>query len=751
MMLGLIVAVCLRAEGVAAQPSPTAIVDRVRVNTARAIDFHAAAFPESVYVGQQITYQVAVLLSEDARARLRRDPEFRPPELRGLLAYELGTPRRVPAREYDGRRYEAHVFQRALFGIAPGVLTVPAPQLTYYLSQSSSYFSREERNVVHAESAQLVVKPLPDEGRPVDFSGAVGVLQARVRFDETSARVGDPLMLTVRLEGTGNVKLLPRPVVELPWASVVAGSERVQIDSSGALVRGAKEFDFILTPTRAGAVVLPIIHYPYFDPYRAEYAWAESMPADLQIADGALVAPSEIDESTRLPLRSWQVHEARPGYVWSPTERLVLLGIWLGTTALAAGAGWRRRRAARMRGDTRMTASAPVPATVDESPGAMARDLRRTLLRQLAGRLQVPAGALVVRRDVERILRRRGVTRQSTREVLELLDHLAVEGFGPGLDRSLGQSLDQSLDRSASQSSSPSSRSSANDSDLRARVERVFKLVDDEAMLSPVSRWLTRRGLRAMLLLTTVTASMTSARRGVAQQAVDTGVRVDVPLLVREATAAYEARRYSTAAERFAEAAARRPRDVDLLVNWGTAAWSAGDTVSAVVAWQRAARLEPLAIDVQERLGLLPPGARGGIAEVPMVPVALLVVIATVCWCLGIVVLIVVWTRGSTNDRGIFRTSVGGAAMLVATGLALSAWWGARALDPEGLAVVRRPEAMRVQPASDANTAGGLATGDIVRLAGAHEQWARVEHADGRFGWVPAERLTRLVPDGSPR
>ena len=134
-----------------------------------------------------------------------------------------------------------------------------------------------------------------------------------------------------------------------------------------------------------------------------------------------------------------------------------------------------------------------------------------------------------------------------------------------------------------------------------------------------------------------------------------------------------------------------------------------------------------------------------------MVPVALLVVIATVCWCLGIVVLIVVWTRGSTNDRGIFRTSVGGAAMLVATGLALSAWWGARALDPEGLAVVRRPEAMRVQPASDANTAGGLATGDIVRLAGAHEQWARVEHADGRFGWVPAERLTRLVPDGSPR
>ncbi|HEY0929511.1 MAG TPA: SH3 domain-containing protein [Gemmatimonas sp.] len=719
-----------------AQPSPTAVLDRVRVNASRAIDFHAAAFPDTVYVGQQVTYQVAVLLSADARSRLRRDPEFRPPELRGLLSYELGTPRRVPAREYSGRQYEAHVFQRALFGIAPGRLMVPSPQLTYFLSQSSSYFSREERNVVHAESAQLVVMPLPEEGRPTDFSGAVGVLEARARFDATAARVGDPLMLTIRLEGTGNVKLLPRPTVELPWASVVAGSERVQIDSSGALVRGMKEFDFILTPTRPGAVVLPVIRYSYFNPYRAAYEWAESTPADVQVADGSLAASTGNDESTSLPLRSWQVEERRAGYDVPVGWRLGLLGVWGGAVLLAFGAWWRRHRLEHR--DEISPVAVVVARVADEqdgSPGAVARDLRRTLLQQLATRLGVPPNALVVRADVERVLRRRGVTRASTREVLSVLDALAAEGFGDSMHRS-----------------------SDTGSALRSHAEKAAELVAAEAVANGRVRLWRRRGASGgstgasrtgLLFLALAVGLGAPVAHLIAQPAPASGT--DVALVVREATAAYEARRYGAASERFAEVVAQRPRDVDLLVNWGAAAWSAGDTVSAVIAWQRAARLEPISADVQERLALLPPGARGGIAEVPMVPVYPLFTTASVLWVLGAAVLIVAWSRTTVSDRGLMRVSVGGALMLVAAALAVSGWWGSRALDPQGLAVVRRPEAMRVQPASDANTAGGLATGDIVRLAAVQEQWARVEHADGRFGWVPAERLSLLVPNATAR
>ncbi len=180
-----------------AQVGPLTILDHIRVDPRKPIDFHAAAYPETLYVGQQVTYQVAVLLNADARARLRRNPEFLPPELRGLLAYELGTPTRVPPRVMQGGEYEAHVFQRALFPVAAGSLAVPAPQLTYGLPQSSSYFSREERYVVRAESAHLVIRSLPLEGRPDTFTGAVGVLRAIAHLSAATARLGEPLVQTL--------------------------------------------------------------------------------------------------------------------------------------------------------------------------------------------------------------------------------------------------------------------------------------------------------------------------------------------------------------------------------------------------------------------------------------------------------------------------------------------------------------------------------------------------------------------------
>jgi hypothetical protein len=710
-------------QPLASQPSPTAIVDRLRADAGRPIDFHAAVFPESVYVGQQVTYQVAVLLSESARSRLRRNPEFLPPELRGLLAYELGTPRRVAPRSYGGGVFEAHVFQRALFAVKPGVVTVPAPQLTYRLPQSASYFSREEQYTVSAESAQLVVRPLPDEGRPAEFTGAVGVLKASTRMDVATARVGDPLVLTVRLEGSGNVKLLPRPAVELSWASVVAGTERVQIDTSGPLVRGVKEFDYILTPAQSGAAVLPVVRYSYFDPYRRAYAWAETVPADVIVADGALATAPAGEEAAVLPLRAWRQTSAPRLAEWPAATRVTLIVIWVlapwPALFMLVRRMQRRRRPARAQAPTAVR----IDVDTDRSPRGTARDVRRILLAQLATRLRVAPADLVARRDVERILRRRGVTRATTRDLLALLDDLAVRGFS-----AMESATDGAPERLASHSEQ-----------LLARVNVEAVQRDRTALWSRRAR---RAGTLVLVLLSAGVAGVLRAQQAAA-----------VPNLEQEARAAYDGRRYVSAADRYAEAVLGRPNDVDLLVNWGTAAWAAADTVSAVVAWQRAARLEPLAVDIQERVALLPAGARGGDATVPLVPVQLLAIAATICWVAAWVVLLWAWRATSARDAGRrdFMTVMGVVLLLLAGSAAGTAWWGEKTLDVRGLAVARRPESMRARPASDANTVGGVATGDIVRIEREQEGWDRVRHADGRQGWIPAARLMPLLPASTNR
>ncbi len=721
-----------------AQPSPTAILDRVRANSNRPIDFHAAAFPDTVYVGQQVTYQVAVLLSESARTRLRRNPEFLPPELRGLLAYELGAPRRVAPRSYGGAPFEAHVFQRALFAVAPGTLMVPAPQLSYTLPQSSSYFSREERFIVRAESAQLVVTPLPDVGRPPDYTGAVGVLRASVTIDSSTARVGDPLVLTVRVSGIGNVKLLPRPVLELSWASTVQGTERVSVDTSGAFVRGYKEFDWILTPSQAGRVEVPTLRYSYFDPYRGAYAYAETAPSALAVDDGTLATAVEGDNVSALTLRTWRGAStsslAARLEAWRLPLLIALLLAPLPWLMLAVGArigGTRRSRAAA-------TASVPRPVTLrvaGEDDGDHARYTRRTLLGALAQRLNVSPQELVSRRDVERTVRRRGVTRDTTKALLVLLDALAVQGF----------------------SEVPTAVAARDD--LTVRADTLLAAIHAEAVTHARTIRAARHAqARFALFVALSAAAIATPTRTAAALPVTPGPALlqatnappgrALEATVARATALYEQRQYSRSAELFADAAQARPADADLLANWGVAAWAAGDTVSAVIAWQRAARLEPVAVDAQERLTLLPAGARGGVAEVPMIPVPALVLAAIASWLLGWAMLAVVRAqrrRGRTSAWMGFASTTAVVALLVAVGTGAAAAWGYRELDATGVLVVRRPDTMRTAPGNDANAMGGVATGDVVRVEAARDGWLNVVHADGRRGWLPAGRTIPLV------
>jgi len=747
-----------------AQPSPTAVLGDVRVNPTRPIDFHAAAYPDTVYVGEQITYQVAVLLSEQARSRLRRNPEFLPPELRGLLAYELGTPRRVAPQSYGGAVFEAHVFQRALFPVAPGPLRIPSPQLTYSLPQSSSYFSREESYVVRAESASVIVRPLPEDGRPADFTGAVGVLTLSTRVDASEARVGDPFVLTVRVEGVGNVKLLPRPALELSWAGVVPGSERVRVDSTGARVRGVKEFDYLVTPVRSGPVLLPVLRYPYFDPYRAEYAWAETPAADISIAAGDAVSGSEGDRdgNPQMALRPWRNATPTWDVLGQRSWQMAIGTAWIGAPLIVLALVLVTRRASRAANEVAQVAPQRAPEPEPHSASATARRLRRELLKTVQTRLQLDEGQLSERRAFERALRRHGVTRDTTRDLLAWLDRAAVQGYGgaeDGADDGAGQSVGNNSGAAAISESTAQALVARIDAEAVAagqgkRWMRWRRRGAAHAARATHTRGLNGRG-RAVIgvglwlssaqpvpVVAPTSSPNTAANTSVAATALSSA---DLTLLEREARAAYEGRRFARAAEQWARASAARPRDTDLLVNWGTAAWAANDTVSAVLAWQRAARIDPMAADVQERLLLLPTTARSGLADVPMVPVNLLVLGATTLWVAGWIWLLVVLRRRratSTTSGSHLPSRAPALALVVLAAAGMSyAHLQADTLRIDDLAVVQRPDMLRSAPLANATPAGGVGTGDVVRKESERGEWVQVRHADGRMGWLPQARL----------
>ena len=690
-----------------AQPSPTAILDGLTPRAGRVIDFQARPFPDTVYVGEQLTYQVAVLLTPEVRQRLRRNPEFVPPAVQGMLAFELGRPREVPARQFATGVFEAFVFQRALFAVIPGRVVIPAPTLTYTLPQSASYFSREERVSLMADSLPVIVRPLPTTNQPADFLGAVGLIRTGMRVSAGTAEIGVPVVLTVRLEGSGNVRLWPRPVIEPANASVVANGERLRLDTAGSVVRGAKEFDYLVTPTAAGSLEIPTLRYPYFDPRRGVYEVAEA--ASLTIAvDGAEPVEEATDATIPLPSwRAWRQQEVQPLWQWGQRWRPALWVLALAPLLVLLARLWRTRRRVWFGSSAIGPAAPPTPVAPDAPGVERARYLRRRLLHAVSSALGLPPEAITDERDGTRALRRCGVTRETAVAVTAALSDLGSRAYArPG--------------------SAPEAAAWPDVDDLARRVSQ-------EGVASGPARYASRgaraRSWRGLLL------------GGVLWSAAEP---VPVDRLVREAEAAFREQRYVVAAHQLADAVRQRPNDVDLLVNWGTAAWAAADTVAAVQGWQRAARLMPLDPEVQQRLRQLPSGARDGLAAVPQRAVPLLVLMAGGLWLLG---WLVAWVA---LGRPMLRLLV--AALLLASGASgFTAWRGWRMLDASTLWVVVRPETLQAVPMPGAEAMGGVGTGDVVRVTRAGDGWALVDHADGRRGWLPLPRITPLLPTAGNR
>lgn len=678
--------------GVAAQ---LAIVSHAALDTAAPVNFHAMVLPDTVFVGQQVTYQVGVFLDDELRLRLRRNPEFVPPEPQAMLTYDLPTANGAPAtRRVGSHEYEVHVFERAMFPLEAGHYTIPAAQLSYSLPLSLSFFSREESHTLAAESLSVVALPPPMAGRPVDYSGAVGDLRAGMRLDMRRVRVGDPVLVTVAVAGRANVKLLPRPALVVPWGSAVVGQERVQIDTSSADVRGTKEFDWVVTPRDSGSLVLPPVRYPYFNPYTEKYEVALTEPATLVVGEGTLAPMDSVraDASPPLPVRTvFHGEEPRPPYT---TPGFALLAVVAPLPAVVITAGRRRRR---RKGPP--SAAVVLRSLVHARQPCDAPALRRAFVAALAERFHLSPRTLAEPGGLARVLRREGVTTETGRRADEFLARLDAAAYGNGEPLA---------------------------SDLRVDAYAIYRSVGQEAR-APLS-------VPKTVIVMLATAAVVGATATLASGSEDRLAAEDF----EEGVAAYTAHHFHDAAARFAAAARLAPRATDAWANAGTAAWEIADTADAVVGWQRAARLDAFAQDMRDRLALVRAPQDGWLAAPPRVGAWLVADIALGLWllaCLGWAV------AAARRDRSRMAILLALLAMVGGLGTA----WLDEAAAAKHLAVASPDAVLYASPALGAERMSTLDAGDVTRIEGRDGAWDRVQLDGDRDGWVESERLTPIA------
>jgi hypothetical protein len=694
-----------------------AVVARAPLDSAKGVNFHAMIVPDTVYVGQQATYQVGVFIDDQLRVRLRRNPEFVPPDPQGMLAYELTSRAPEPATRRAGRHvFEVHVFERAFFPLAPGTYEVPSAMLAYSLPLSLSFFSREENHTLLAESLSVVVRAPPVAGRPPDYLGAVGDLHLAERLDSTAARVGDPMRFTVSVAGRGDVNLFPRPALGVSWASAVPAQERVSLDTTTDEVRGTKEFDWLVTPRESGRLAVPPIRYPYFNPYTERYEIALTAPDSVRVAPGQLAAAdtAKLDATPLLTIRGVYRGAPEPPLYESPVFLVIALAGPLPALVLSARRG-PRRHPARL-----IEAADSLRRIVRDQEPAGAATIRGLFVRALGARFTLGPEVLTQPGALAHALRREGVTPRTAERAESLLAALDRASFGGEL----------------------MSRDATTESAHRA-IAAYDAVVAEARPAATRARGRSASVRRApqsgtptvILMIATAIASTAVWARAIQHDAAANARRE-----FAAGIASYSAGDFASAAAQFAAVTQLVPGAADGWVNAGTAAWATGDTADAVVAWQRGGRLEPQARDVRERLALVRAPQDGPIARLPRVPAPWAADVSLCCWLMAC---------GLAARRVARKRPIPSFRVVAATAIALVAAWAAVRANEEGaaahLAVVAPGAALHAAPALDAERVSRLDAGDVALILATHGVWSDVQLDGDREGWIATAQLTSIA------
>lgn len=184
--------------------------------------------------------------------------------------------RQILAEQIDGRNYRAvDIHKYLLYPQREGELTIPGHEFPFRINTeptpSNPFGSMEERSERAAPTSIRIV-PLPTEGKPEDFSGAVGSFSVRSELNNPTPSVGDALTIKFIIEGSGNLKVAsnPNPKFDLDFDTY---EPEVKYDYSveGNTLREVKAITYTLIPRKEGRFVIPPITFSCFDTSSGKY------------------------------------------------------------------------------------------------------------------------------------------------------------------------------------------------------------------------------------------------------------------------------------------------------------------------------------------------------------------------------------------------------------------------------------------------------------------------------------------------
>ena len=145
----------------------------------------------------------------------------------------------------------------------------------------------DDQKRVSAGTSVINVKPLPETGKPENFSGAVGQLDFKVTSSKTDVKNGENIDLNVVVSGSGNLKLFSLPKPEVPSALELYDpihNENITTPISG--MNGSISDKYTIVPQFKGKYPIKAMKFSYFDPKSGTYKTIISKEIMVNVLDG---------------------------------------------------------------------------------------------------------------------------------------------------------------------------------------------------------------------------------------------------------------------------------------------------------------------------------------------------------------------------------------------------------------------------------------------------------------------------------
>nr|WP_321228973.1 BatD family protein [uncultured Psychroserpens sp.] len=154
----------------------------------------------------------------------------------------------------------------------------------------------QTNRTVSAGSRTINVKPLPEEGKPDDFTGAVGDFKFNVMTSKSELNASESLRATVEVTGKGNLKLFQLPKLTLPSSLEVyepEHNETIRTNTNG--MQGSIADSYTIVPQYKGKYPIPSISFSYFDLETQTYKRVSSGEIIIDVIEGPINTSSGDD------------------------------------------------------------------------------------------------------------------------------------------------------------------------------------------------------------------------------------------------------------------------------------------------------------------------------------------------------------------------------------------------------------------------------------------------------------------------